>query len=143
MKVYNREQMPFKVLYEAAYWKLQELNYTVLMSKLAKNLAQEQTNHFKQWEYTFDTTHRQIHRFIESAPESNEQFRPQLYEQVLDLVTFCLQESVRFIHFCYQLKKTNESTINDLMIQEVIDHVINQSDDFVGFAQATLHQKAH
>lgn len=141
MKFYYGEQVPFTILDKTLYWKIQELEHISLIKRIMSHIHYEQVRHIKHWEDALDTTYRHIHRFIESAASSNDQFSSYLYKQVLELIEFCLQESVSFIQFCRQIKINNNNIENNLVINELIDHIICQSDYFIGFAQTVLYKK--
>lgn len=141
MQFYYGEQMPFRILDEAANWKVQEAKYTALMGRVLGHLQHEQVNNLKHWKDSLDTTHRHILRFIESATRGNQQFTPHLHDQVLELIASCMQESIGFIHFCRQLKTTNRSIENNPIALEIMDHVIHQSDHFIGYAQTVLYHR--
>lgn len=141
MQFYYGEQMPFRILDEAVNWKVQEANYTALMGRVMGHLQREQLSDLKHWKDALDTTHRHVLRFIESATRANQQFALHLHEQVLELIYSCMQESVGFIHFCRQLKIKNRSIQHNPIALEIIDHVIHQSDQFIGYAQTVLYHK--
>lgn len=141
MQFYYGGQMPLRVLDEAAFWKMQESNHTAMMKIFMVDLEQEYVDSLKRWEDVLDTTHRHIQRFIESASRSDNQFPPQLYDQVLELISFCLQESIAFIQFCRQMKGNSDAIENNHTAQVMIDHIIDQSDYFIGTAQTILYER--
>lgn len=141
MQFYYRDQTPLGILDKTAYWKIQEKEHASFIRGIMTDLDPEQVKSLKQWEDTLDTTHLHVRRFIGSATRSDGQIAPQLYDQVLELISFCLQESVGFIQFFRKIKMTDKIVQNNPIARRSIDHVINQSDYFVGFAHAVLHHK--
>ncbi|WP_077329268.1 DUF2935 domain-containing protein [Virgibacillus siamensis] len=141
MQYYYGGQMPLRVLDEAEFWKMQESEHTVVMRELMPNLEKEYVDALKHWEEVLNTTHQHVKRFIESVVRSNNKVAPALYQQVLDLVSFCLQESVAFIQFCRQVKTESEAAKNNHTAKVVIDHIIDESEYFIGIAQTILYEK--
>lgn len=141
MQFYYGSQMPLRVLDEAEFWKEQEAEHTVVMRELLPDLEQQYVDALKRWEEVLETTHQHVRRFIESVNRSNNQISPQLYQQVLELVTFCLQESVAFIQFCRQVKTQSKTVVGNHTAKVVIDHIIDESEYFMGIAQVILYEK--
>lgn len=141
MQFYYGSQMPLRVLDEAEFWKMQESEHTVVMRELMPNLEKEYVDALKHWEEVLNTTHQHVKRFIESVIRSNNKVAPALYQQVLDLVSFCLQESVAFIQFCRQVKTDSEAAANNQTAKVVINHIIDESEYFIGIAQTILYEK--
>ncbi|WP_188455022.1 DUF2935 domain-containing protein [Virgibacillus oceani] len=141
MQYYYGNQMPLRVLDEAEFWKQQEAEHTVVMRELVQNLEQEYVDALKRWEDVLNTTHQHVVRFVESVIRSGNQISPQLYQQVLDLVSFCLQESVAFIQFCRQVKSESAAVSNNPTAKVVIDHIVDESEYFIGIAQTILYEQ--
>ncbi len=133
--------MPLRVLDEAEFWKEQEAEHTVVMRELVRDLEQEYVDALKRWEDVLNTTHQHVERFVESVIRSGNQLSPQLYQQVLELVTFCLQESVAFTQFCKQVKTESKAVSKNPTAKVVIDHIIDESDYFIGIAQTILYEQ--
>lgn len=141
MQFYYGSQMPLRVLDEAEFWKEQESEHTVVMRELVTNLESEYVDALKRWEEVLNTTHQHVKRFIESVVRSNYKISPALYNQVLDLVTFCLQESVAFIQFCRQVKSESAAVKDNPTAKVVIDHIVDESEYFIGIAQTILYEQ--
>lgn len=141
MQPYYGGQMPLKILDETELWKRQEAEHSIILGELTVGLEQEYVDGLKRWGETLDATHRHVRRFIESVTRVNQQFPPQLYDQVLELVSFCLQESITFKDFCHQILNKSVVTRNNHTVKLFIQHVVNVSDDFIYTAQSTLQDK--
>ncbi|MBP1948804.1 DUF2935 domain-containing protein [Virgibacillus litoralis] len=141
MQFYYGSQMPLRVLDEAEFWKEQESEHTVVMRELVQNLESEYVDALKRWEDVLNTTHQHVKRFVESVIRSNNQISPALYNQVLELVTFCLQESVAFTQFCRQVKSESDAVQANPTAKVVIDHIIDESEYFIGIAQTILYEQ--
>lgn len=133
--------MPLRVLDEAEFWKQQEAEHTLVMRELMDNLEQEYVDALKRWEEVLETTHEQAGRYVESVVRSDNELAPGLYQQVLELVSFCLQESVAFTQFCRQVKNESKAAAGNLTAKVVIDHIIDESEYFIGIAQTILYEK--
>lgn len=141
MQFYYGRQMPLRVLDEAELWKKQEAEHAIILSELAVDLEQGYTDHFNRWGETLDATHRHVHRFIESVTGKDHQLPPQLYEQILELLSFCLQESISFKQFCQKVINQSIVTQNNHTVKILIQHVIHTSDYFISTAQTILHDR--
>lgn len=141
MQFYYGSQMPLRVLDEAEFWKQQESEHTVVMRELVTDLEDEYVDALKRWESELDASHQHVKRFIESVIRSHNKISPGLHQQVLDLVSFCLQESVAFIQFCRQVKDESKAVSGNQTAKVVIDHIIDESEYFIGIAQTILYEQ--
>lgn len=141
MQYYYGSQWPLRVLDEAEFWKEQEAEHTVVIRELLPNLETEFVDGLKRWEEVLETTKQHVTRFIESVIRSKNQISPQLAQQVLELSSFCLQESVAFIQFCRNIKSESKAAVNNPMAKTVINHIIDESEYFVGIAQTILYEQ--
>ncbi|ASK62127.1 hypothetical protein CFK37_08095 [Virgibacillus phasianinus] len=141
MQFYYGNQWPLRVLDEAEFWKEQEAEHTVVIRELLPDLEQEFVDGLNRWEDVLKTTKQHVTRFIESVIRSKNHISPQLSQQVLDLASFCLQESVAFIQFCRKIKTESKSVVGNPMAKTVMDHIIDESEYFIGIAQTILYEQ--
>ncbi|MUV37348.1 Superoxide dismutase [Lentibacillus sp. JNUCC-1] len=141
MQFYYGQQMPLRVLDETEFWKMQEAEHTTVMIELLPDLEQHYVEALKEWGEALTTTHQHVKRFVESVIRSNPELPPQLYQQVLQLVSFSLKESMAFIELCRKLKKESQAVVGNHTAQVVIDHIVDESEYFIGIAQTILYQK--
>ncbi|WP_338471438.1 DUF2935 domain-containing protein [Niallia sp. XMNu-256] len=141
MQFYYGGQMPLRILDEAEFWKHQEEEHTVVIRELTPDLETEYVNALHEWERALSETHKQVIRFIESVIRSGYQLTNALYQQVLQLVTFCLQQSLEFIKLCQLIKTESVAVSANPTAKVVIDHIIRESEYFVGIAQALLYNQ--
>ncbi len=139
MQFYYGQQMPLRILDEAEFWKHQEEEHTVVIRELVSGLEQEYIDALKQWESALSDTHNQVVRFIESVIRSGYQVSDQLYQQVLKLVSFCLEQSLSFIKLCEQIRDHSAAVSGNPIAKVVLNHIIRESEYFVGIAQALLY----
>ena len=104
MQFYYGQQMPLRILDEAEFWKHQEEEHTVVIRELVSGLEPEFVDALKKWEVALAETHQHVLRYIETVVRSGLQISEQLYQEVIQLVQYCLQESLSFIQLCEQIK---------------------------------------
>lgn len=139
MQFYYGPQMPLRILDEAEFWKHQEEEHTVVIRELVAGLEEMYVKALKEWEEALSKTHKQVLRFIESVVRAGQYVPNQLYEQVLKLVSFCLQQSLDFIKLCEQIKTESEAVSKNPTAKVVLNHIIRESEYFVGIAQVLLY----
>ncbi|MCD4839543.1 DUF2935 domain-containing protein [Neobacillus sedimentimangrovi] len=139
MQFYYGYQMPLRILDEAEFWKHQEEEHTVVIRELVSGLEEEFVEALKKWETALSQTHQQVVRFIETVVRSGYYIPNQLYQHVLQLVSYCLQESLAFIQLCQQIKTNSVAVSNNPTAKVVLDHIIRESEYFTGIAQALLY----
>lgn len=140
MQFYYGQQMPLRILDEAEFWKHQEEEHTVVIRELVKGLEKQYVDALLEWEKALSNTHQQVVSFIESVIRSNLYISPQLYQQVMQLVSYCLEESERFIELCRQIRDNSKVVGNNQTAKVVINHIIRESEYFIGIARALLSQ---
>lgn len=141
MQFYYGEQWPLRVLDEAEFWKEQEAEHTLVIRELLPDLEQDFVEGLRRWEDVLTTTRQHVKRFIESVIRSKNQPSPQLSQQVLELSSFCLQESVAFTQFCRNIKAESKVVVDNAMAKTVINHIIDESEYFIGIAQTILYER--
>lgn len=141
MQFYYGNQMPLRILDEAEFWKHQEEEHTVVIRELVNNLETEYVNALHEWEKALSETHKHVVRFIETVIRSKDYISNALYQQVLQLVSFCLQQSLEFIKLCEQIKNESAAVSANPTAKVVLDHIIRESEYFVGIAQTILYQQ--
>lgn len=133
--------MPLRILDEAEFWKHQEAEHTVVIRELVTNLEAEYMEALEEWEAALKETHQRVVRFIESVVRSAYYVSDALQKQVLELVSFCLKQSLQFIELCRQIKNNSAAVSVNPTAKVVLDHIIRESEYFVGIAQALLYNQ--
>ncbi|NRD76174.1 DUF2935 domain-containing protein [Bacillus sp. BRMEA1] len=139
MQFYYGQQMPLRILDEAEFWKHQEEEHTVVIRELVKGLEEEFVDALQKWETALAETHQQVVRYIETVIRSGMQVSDQLYQEVLQLVSYCLQQSQSFIQLCEQIKTQSVAVSSNHTAKVVLLHIIRESEYFIGIAQALLY----
>ena len=135
MQFYYGSQMPLRILDEAEFWKRQEEEHTIVIRELVPNLEQPYVDALQQWQNALSTAHQTVVRFIESVIRSGYALSPMLYRDVMNLVDYCLQQSLQFIHFLRHLKENSAPVKSNPTAVAVVNHIIRESEYFVGIAQ--------
>lgn len=138
MQFYYGQQMPLRVLDEAEFWKMQEAEHTVVIRVAFKDLEKEYVHALKEWEQALRKTHQTVIRFIETVIRSPYIF-PELMHEVKKLISYCLEESKRFIKLCRQIKKCSAAAKDNPIAQTILDHIIRESEYFLGIARVILY----
>jgi len=142
MRFFYGPQMPLRILDEAEFWKLQEEEHTVVIRELVKGLEKEYREALSMWEEALSKTHQQVVSFTESVVRSGYYVPQLLYQQVLQLVRFCLKQSEDFIELCRQIKVNSKVVSGNPTAKVVLDHIIRESEYFIGIARVLLTQRA-
>jgi signal transduction histidine kinase len=141
MQFYYGQQMPLRILDEAEFWKHQEEEHTVVIRELVSGLEPSYVEALKKWEEALSATHQQVVRYIESVIRTGYYVPYQLYQQVLQLVSHCLRQSLDFIKLCRQIKTESKAVSKNPTAKVVLDHIIRESEYFIGIAQLLLYGK--
>lgn len=138
MQFYYGQQMPLRVLDEAEFWKMQEAEHTVVIREAFKDLEKKYVDALKEWEQALKKTQQTVVSYIETVIR-NPQIPPKLYHEVKKLLSFCLEESMKFIELCRHLKKYSKVIKDNPIAQTILDHIIRESEYFIGIARVILY----
>ncbi|MBZ5753304.1 DUF2935 domain-containing protein [Metabacillus rhizolycopersici] len=141
MQYYYGSQMPLRVLDEAEFWKHQEEEHTVVIRELVGSLEQKYVKALKEWEKEFAKAHHRVIRYIETVNRSKGQVSQALYQDIMQLISFCLQQSEQFINFCRIIMEESEPISANPTAKVVLNHIIVESEYFIGVAQTILYQQ--
>jgi hypothetical protein len=141
VQYYYGNQMPLRVLDEAEFWKHQEEEHTVVIRELVGNLEQKYVEALKEWEKEFAKAHQRVIRYIETVNRSQGQVSQALYQDIMQLISFCLQQSEQFINFCRTIMEKSEPISTNPTAKVVLNHIIVESEYFIGVAQTILYQQ--
>ncbi|MFC0298552.1 DUF2935 domain-containing protein [Geobacillus jurassicus] len=139
MQFYYGPHMPLRILDEIEFWKHQEEEHTVVIRELVSGLEASYVEALKKWEEVLSATHQQAVRYIESVVRASQYVPAQLHQQALHFVSYCLQQSLQFIELCRQIKSRSKAVSQNPTAKVVLDHIIRESEYFVGIAQLLLY----
>ncbi|KEF39179.1 protein of unknown function (DUF2935) [Schinkia azotoformans MEV2011] len=138
MQFYYGQQMPLRILDEAEFWKEQEREHTVVIRVALSNLERKYVDALKEWEQALGKTHQIVVSYVETVVR-NTMVYEQLQQQVIQLIAFCLDESMKFIELCRQIKTNSVAAKDNMIAQTVLDHIIRESEYFIGIARTILY----
>ncbi|WP_100331179.1 DUF2935 domain-containing protein [Bacillus xiapuensis] len=138
MQFYYGPQMPLRILDEAEFWKHQEEEHTVVIRELLPDLEKKYTEALHKWEEAFSETHQKIVRLIEAITRSGSYVPAVLYQEMLKLTEFCMQQSEQFIELCRQIKEKSKAVQKNPVAKTVLNHIIRESEYFIGISKALL-----
>jgi hypothetical protein len=141
MQFYYGPQMPLRILDEAEFWKHQEEEPTVVIRELVANLEPSYVETLKKWEEALSATHQQVARFIESIVRVGYYVPYQLYQQVMQLISHCVKQSLDFIQLCRKIKTESKAVSRKPTAKVVLNHIIRESEYFIGITQLLLYGK--
>jgi len=141
VQFYYGHQMPLRVLDEAEFWKKQEAEHTVVIREAFDGLEPGFVDALKQWEQVLAATHQKVAGYIESVIRSPYLYG-HLYHQVMQLVHYCLEESTAFIDFIRRIKTESRAAKDNPVAQTILDHIIQESEYFIGIARVILYGHA-
>ncbi|MCP1145915.1 DUF2935 domain-containing protein [Lysinibacillus endophyticus] len=141
MQYYYGDMMPLRVLDEAEFWKHQEEEHTVVIRELVGNLEQKYVQALKDWEKEFAKTHQRVVRYIETVNRSNGYISQSLYNDIMQLIRYCLRQSEQFINFLHTMMEESVPIRTNPTAKVVLNHIIVESEYFIGVAQTILYQR--
>ncbi len=134
------EQMPLRLLDEANFWKHQEHEHTVVIREIAPDLERKFVEELKEWESALTKTHSQIIQLTETVVRSGSAVPQVVADQVMRLISFCLEQSGRFVQFLFEILGMSPSVKSNPVAVTVIKHIIRESEYFIGIAQTICCQ---
>jgi hypothetical protein len=129
------DQMPLRLLDEANFWKHQESEHTVVVREIVPDLERKFVEELKEWESTLTKTHSQVVQLTETVVRSGNPIPQVVADEVLRLISFCLEQSGRFVKFLFEIVGLSPSVKRDPVAVTVIKHIIRESEYFIGIAQ--------
>ena len=139
MYQYYGELLPLKLLDEAAFWKHQEKEHTVVIRQIAPNLEQEYVKALEQWEQEFAKTEGLIVRLREAVIREKGYVDPKTAMEIMELIKFCNEQSKKFIQLLDVILRNSQAIKGNLIAVTVIRHIIRESEYFIGITQAILN----
>jgi hypothetical protein len=140
MQYYYGDKMPLRILDEAEFWKQQEAEHTVVIRELVPDLEPQFKEALQKWEQTLSQTQALVVRYLETLVRAGNGLNPVYYQQMFELIQYCLQQSQSFIQFLNQLAAQSELIKNNPTAIVVLNHIRRESEYFIGIAQTILYQ---
>ncbi len=134
------EQIPLRLLDEAGFWKHQEYEHTIVIREIVPDLERKFIEELKEWETVLTKTHGQVVQLTESVVRSGNNVPQTLADQVLRLISFCLEQSGRFLTLLFEILSLSPSLKQNPIAVSVLKHIIRESEYFIGIAQTICCQ---
>jgi hypothetical protein len=142
MQFYYGDKMPLRILDEGEFWKLQETEHTQVIRALVPNLEPPFVQALQAWEQALSQTQALFVRYIEIVVRSGHHVSSMLYNEMMQLVCFALQQSQQFIQLLNQLGLESNALKNNPTAFTVLNHIRRESEYFIGIAEALLQKSA-
>ena len=136
MNFYYGDKNLLRILDEAAFWKNQEAEHTVVIRQIIPNLDFKYVAELQRFQNAFTQTKNLIVRYSETVIRS-EMVNEKIKNEIISLVEFCINQSKEFIRLLNNIEQS-DAVVNNLVAQIVIDHIRRESEYFIGIAQSFL-----
>jgi Fe-Mn family superoxide dismutase len=130
--------MPLRILEEIRFWKQQEKEHTIVLREFVKYLEECYVLALIQWEQVFAQAEQASQQWIEAAIRSKCTLNQSQYSHINYLLTNSLQQSQQFTAFLNDMLAQSKAVQNQTKAGVVIQHIIRESDYFIGIVYAML-----
>lgn len=139
MQFYYGDQNYLRVLDEVEFWKRQEAEHTTVIKEVIVNLDAMALNQLQAFELEFNQTQQKAVQLIETVIRSQGQIDQVMTQHSKDFIRYALDESEQFVLYLNQLM-TTDPVAQNLVGKVVLNHIIRESEYFIGIAQTILYQ---
>lgn len=137
MQFYYGDQNYLRVLDEVEFWKRQEAEHTTVIQEVIPDLDLMTVNQLNEFELEFNQTQQKAVQLIETAVRSQGQLNQQMTQHILDFINYAIQESEQFVQFLNDFLAQAQI---DMVGKTVVNHIIRESEYFIGIAQTIMYQ---
>lgn len=139
MQFYYGDQNYLRVLDEVEFWKHQEAEHTVVIREIIDNLDSTVVNQLQAFQNEFTQTEQKAVQLMETVIRSKGQINHMMTQHIMDFIQYAIQESERFVQYLNELKTLDYIAENTVGVI-VINHIIRESEYFIGIAQTILYK---
>lgn len=139
MQFYYGEQNYLRVLDEVEFWKQQESEHVTVVDQIVSELDPESEKIFKSFQPEFNQTEQRAVQLIETVIRSMGQVNQAMQKHIMDFIQYAIKESEKFVQFLNQLS-LKDYIRNNPIYTTVLNHIIRESEYFIGIAQTILFQ---
>ncbi|HHV29491.1 MAG TPA: DUF2935 domain-containing protein [Clostridium sp.] len=132
-----------RILEEAEFWKRQESEHTVVIRKIIQDLEDEFVEKLDEYQKILSATEATILQYIERLNRSCYAMTPELVQKIANIIEITLRQSEIFVNFLNTMAKESEAVKNNLTASVVINHIIRESEYYIGIAKAYLSHIAY
>lgn len=130
--------MPLRLLEEIRFWKMQEKEHTVVIRQLVSNLETPYVQALMEWEPVFAKAEFTAGRWIETIMRSPAGITPYMQMQAEGLMNASVEQSQRFVQQLMYMQAQSAAIQANPTAQVVIQHIIRESEYFLGVLQAFI-----
>lgn len=141
MQYYYGDKMFLRVLDEIEFWKQQESEHTVVIRKIAEGLEDEYVKQLEKWELIFSQTQATAVKYVEAVIRSGSYISPQLHQQIIQFINFCICQSQNFIMFLNTIASKSTAIRDNPVAITVVDHIRRESEYFIGIAMVAIQME--
>jgi len=138
MQYYYGEQNILRALDEAEFWKHQEAEHAGLIPLVTPNLEVQYVQRLEQLGIDLHQMNAEATKYIASITRSQGMVSYELSAQMLNFVQRCVEQSTHFVEFMTALLRHSQAVHSNPSSQEVINHMIRESQYFIGIDQLIL-----
>lgn len=131
-----------RILEEAEFWKRQEAEHTVVIREAVPDLEEEYVKRLKESQAVFSKTEGTIVQYIENLIRSHCNVTPGLLQNIICLIDSTIRQSEMFVGFLNRIIRESAVVKNSLVATTVINHIIRESEYYIGIAKAYLRDIA-
>jgi len=143
VQYYYGDKMLLRVLDETDFWKLQESEHTVVIQKTVLGLEEEYIRQLQDWEQALSRTHAAAIRYIEAVIRSGSSISPQLRQEIIQFINFCICQSQEFINLLNLIATNSVAIRGNPVAITVVNHIRRESEYFIGIAIVALQREEH
>ncbi len=135
MQYYYGDQNILRALDEAEFWKHQESEHTTVIQLVTPDLEAEYVQILNDFKRDFDRVYGQLVRFIESVIRSKGKVDEEMLCEIKKWLVYGIEQSQKFVNFLDHLLKQSEAVKGSVPSQTVINHIIRESQYFIGIEE--------
>lgn len=139
LQFYYGDHNYLRVLDEVEFWKQQESEHTTVIEQIVSELDADTVEVLHAFGQEFTQTEQKAVQLIETVIRSKNQINQAMQKHIMKFIEYAIQESEKFIQFLHQLLSCKYISQNPIYTT-VINHIIRESEYFIGIAQTILFQ---
>ncbi|MCL2577913.1 MAG: DUF2935 domain-containing protein [Defluviitaleaceae bacterium] len=140
MQYYYGAQNILRALDEAEFWKHQEAEHAGLIPIVTPYLETQYVQKLEQFGIELSHMNSEAVKYIQSVTRSKGALSRGLKIQMLDFIKQCVEQSQNFIELMSEMLQNSHAVRSNPPSQTVINHMIRESQYFIGIDQLILSQ---
>ncbi len=136
------EKNHIRILEEAEFWKRQEAEHTVVIREIVSDLEEKFVEKLEESQKVFSAMEATILQYIERLNRSCYMMTPELIQNIIHLIQVTLCQSQMFVDLLTTMMGESAAVKNSLAAVVVINHIIRESEYYIGIAKAYLDHVA-